>query len=39
MTYVERGVLIESFGPDVEVRNQLYLEYEGAYYYFLTLIP
>ncbi|GLI45338.1 hypothetical protein [Methanoculleus bourgensis] len=39
VTYVERGVLIESFGPDVEARNQPYLEYEGAYYYFLTLIP
>jgi hypothetical protein len=39
VTYVERGVLIESFGPDVEARSQPYLEYEGAYYYFLTLIP
>ena len=39
VTYVERGVLIESFGPDVEARNQPYLEYEGVYYYFLTLIP
>jgi len=39
VTYVERGVLIEAFGPDVEARNQPYLEYDGAYYYFLTLIP
>jgi len=39
VTYVERGVLIESFGPDVETRNQPYLEYDGAYYYFLTMIP
>jgi hypothetical protein len=39
VTYVEGGVLIESFGPDVEAKNQPYLEYDGAYYYFLTLIP
>jgi len=39
VTWVERGILIESFGPDVEARNQPYLEYEGAYYYFLILIP
>ncbi len=39
VTYVERGVLIESFGPDVEARNQPYLEYDNAYYYFLIAIP
>lgn len=39
VTYLEREVLIESFGPDVEARNQPYIEYDGAYYYFLTLIP
>jgi hypothetical protein len=39
VTYLEREVLIESFGPDVEARSQPYIEYEGAYYYFLTLIP
>ncbi|MDI6867828.1 hypothetical protein [Methanoculleus sp.] len=39
VTYLEREVLIESFGPDVEAQNQPYVEYDGAYYYFLTLIP
>lgn len=39
VTYLEREVVIESFGPDVEARNQPYIEYDGAYYYFLTLIP
>lgn len=39
VTYVERGVLIETFGPNVEARSQPYLEYDGAYYYFLILIP
>ena len=39
VTYLEREVLIESFGPNVEARNQPYIEYEGAYYYFLILIP
>ncbi|MDK2890688.1 MAG: hypothetical protein PWR21_1320 [Methanoculleus sp.] len=39
VTWVERGILIESFGPDVEARNHPYLEYDGAYYYFLIWIP
>jgi hypothetical protein len=39
VTWVERGILIEAFGPDVEAGNHPYLEYEGAYYYFLILIP
>ena len=39
VTYLEREVLIESFGPDVEAQNWPYLEYDGAYYYSLTLIP
>jgi hypothetical protein len=39
VTYLEREVLIESFGPDVEAQNRPYVEYDGAYYYSLTLIP
>ncbi len=39
VTWMERGILIESFGPDVEARNYPYLEYDGAYYYFLIWIP
>jgi hypothetical protein len=39
VTWVERGILIESFGPDVEARNHPCLEYDGAYYYFLIWIP
>ncbi|WP_214020340.1 hypothetical protein [Methanoculleus sp.] len=39
VTYVERSVLIESFGIDVETRNRPYLEYGGAYYYLLVAIP
>lgn len=37
--YVERGVLIESFGPEDETRNRPYLTYDDAYYYFLIAIP
>ncbi len=39
VTYVERGVLIESFGTDFEAQDRPYLEYDGAYYYLLVSIP
>ncbi|MCK9307527.1 MAG: hypothetical protein M0P17_08385 [Methanoculleus sp.] len=39
VTYVERSVLIESFGTDFEAQNRPYLEYDGAYYYLLVSIP
>ena len=39
VTYVERSVLMESFGTDFEAQNRPYLEYDGAYYYLLVSIP
>ena len=39
ITWVEREMLIEAFGPDVETGNHPCLEYDGAYYYFLIWIP
>ncbi|KUL01527.1 MAG: hypothetical protein XE11_2093 [Methanomicrobiales archaeon 53_19] len=39
VTYVERDVLIESSGIDLETRKRPYLEYKGAYYYTLVSIP
>ncbi|HNV38650.1 MAG TPA: hypothetical protein PKK41_06950 [Methanoculleus sp.] len=39
VTYVERDVLIESSGIDLETRKRPYLEYEGAYYYTLVSTP
>ena len=39
VTYVERDMLIESSGIDLETRKRPYLEYEGVYYYTLVSIP